>query len=103
MRTQYANIIEHDAIIMEYLKSMHEKIKTNNKIPIEKLEKILRVSIKYAKATNHGLNLAQMWQKLKSIESLTKELSQQQNGINDKLTILKKKQTVTIATPKPQT
>ncbi len=44
-----------------------------------------------------------MWQKLKSIESLAKEQSQQQNGINDELTVLKKQQAATIASSKPQT
>ncbi len=44
-----------------------------------------------------------MWQILKRIESLVKEQSQHQNGINDKLTVLKKHQAATIASPKPPT
>ena len=101
MGTKHANIIEHRAFTVEYLKSMQEKIKTSNRISIEQVEKIIRVSIEYAEATRRGLTPAQMWQKLKSIESLTKEQSQQQNGINDKLTVLKKQQAATIAFPKP--
>ena len=56
-----------------------------------------------AEATRRGSTPAQMWQKLESIESLAKEQSQQQNGINDKLTVLKEQQAATIASPKPQT
>ena len=89
MGTQHANITEHGALVVEYLKSMQEKIKTSNRIPIEQVEKILRVSIEYAEATRRGPTPAQMWQKLESIESLAKEQSQQQDGINDKLTVLK--------------
>ena len=44
-----------------------------------------------------------MWQKLESIESLAKKQSQQQNGIDDKLTVLKEQQAATVAPPKPQT
>lgn len=43
-----------------------------------------------------------MWQKLQNIESLAKKQSQQQNSINNKLTVLKKQQAVIIAFPKPQ-
>ena len=82
---------------------MQEKIKTSNKIPIEQVEKIIRVSIEYAEATRCGPTPAQMWQKFKSIEFLAKEQSQQQNGINDKLTIIKEQQAATITSPKPQT
>lgn len=70
---------------------------------MEQVEKIIRISIEYAEATYCGLLLAQMWQTLKSIEFLAKEQSQQQNSINDKLTVLKKQQAVTIAFPKLQT
>ncbi len=76
MGTQHANITEHDAFTVEYLKSMLEKIKTSNRIPIEQVEKIIRVRIKYAEATPRGPTPAQMWQKLKSIESLAKRQSQ---------------------------
>ena len=103
MGTQHANITEHGALMVEYLKSMQEKIKTSNRIPIEQVEKIIRVSIEYAEATRRGPTPAQMWQKLESIESLAKEQSQQQNGINGKLTVLKEQQAATIASPKPQT
>ena len=82
---------------------MQEKIKTSNRIPIEQVEKIIRVSIEYAEATRRGPTPAQMWQKLESIESLAKEQSQQQNGINDKLTVIKERQAATIPSPKPQT
>ena len=81
---------------------MQEKIKTSNSIPIEQVEKIIRVSIEYAEATRRGPTQAQMWQKLENIESLAKKQSQQQNGINDKLTVIKKQQAATIASPKPQ-
>ena len=103
MGTQHANITEHGALTVEYLKSMQEKIKTSNRIPIEQVEKIIRVSIKYAEATRRGSTPAQMWQKLESIESLAKEQSQQQNGMNDKLTVIKEQQAATITSPKPQT
>ena len=103
MGTQHANITEHGALTVEYLKSMQEKIKTSNRIPMEQVEKIIRVSIEYAEATRRGPTPAQMWQKLECIESLAKEQSQQQNGINDKLTVIKEQQVATIASPKPQT
>lgn len=32
--------------MVEYLKSIQEKMKTTNRIPIEQVEKIIRVSIK---------------------------------------------------------
>ncbi len=102
MGTQHANITVHGAITVEYLKSKQEKIKTSNRIPIEQVEKIIRVSIDYAEATRRGPTPAQMWQKLESIESLAKEQSQQQNGINDKLTVLKEQQAATVPPPKPQ-
>ena len=102
MGTQHANITEHGVLTVEYLKSMQEKIKTSNRIPIEQVEKIIRVSIDYPEATRRGPTPAQMWQKLESIESLAKEQSQQQNGINDKLTVLKEQQAATVAPPKPQ-
>lgn len=92
MGTQYANITEHGALTVDYLKSMLEKIKTSNRIPIEEVEKIICVSIEYAEATRRGPTPAQEWQKLESIESLAslaKEQFQQQNDINDKLTLFK--------------
>lgn len=46
-----------------------------------------------------GLTLVQMWQKLESIESFAKKQSQQQNGINNKFTVLKEQYAVTIAPP----
>ena len=103
MGTQHANITEHGALTVEYLKSMQEKIKTSNRIPIEQVEKILRVSLEYAEATRRGPTPAQVWQKLESIETLAKEQSQQQTSINDKLTILKEQQAATITSTKPQT
>lgn len=103
MSTQHANITEHRALIVEYLKSMQEKIRTSSRIPTEQVEKIVRVSIEYVEATRRGPTPAQMWQKLESIESLAKEQSQHHDSINDKLTVLKE-QRVTISTPpKPQT
>ena len=53
--------------------------------------------------TRRGPTPAQMWKKLESIESLAKEQSQQQNGINDKLPVLKEQQAMTITSPKLQT
>ena len=41
-----------------------------------------------------------MWQKLKRMESLAKGHSQQQNGINNKLAVLKEQQPATMASPK---
>ncbi len=58
--TQQANITEHGAFTVEYLKSMQENIKTSNRIPIEQVKKIIRVSIKYAEATRRGPTPAQM-------------------------------------------
>ncbi len=81
---------------------MQEKIKSSNRIPTEQVEKIIRVSIEYAEATCRGPTPTQMWQKLESIESLAKEQSQQQNGISDKLTVLKEQQAATLASPQPQ-
>ena len=49
MGTQHANITEHGALTVEYPKSMQEKIKTSSRIPIEQVEKIIRVSIEYAR------------------------------------------------------
>ena len=60
MGTQYANITKHGALTVEYLKSMQEKIKTSNRIPIEQVEKIIYVSIKYAEAMRRGSTPAQM-------------------------------------------
>ncbi len=68
---------------------MQEKIKTSSRIPTEQVEKIVRVSIEYAEATRRGPTPAQMWQKLESIESLTKDQSKHYDSINDKLTVLK--------------
>ena len=52
-------------------------MKTSNKIPIKQVEKIIHVSIEYAEAMRCGPMLAQMWQKLESIEFFAKEQSQQ--------------------------
>lgn len=103
MGTQYANITDHGALTVDYLKSMQEKIKISNKIPIEKVEQILCVSFKYVEATRRGPTPAQVWQKLKNIKNLAKKQSQQQATINNKLTILKEQQAATIAFPKLQT
>ena len=67
------------------------------------MEKVIRVSIKYAEVTCRGSTQVQIWQKFKSIESLTKQQFQQQNGINDKLTVFKELQKATKAFPKLQT
>lgn len=88
---------------MEYLKSMQEKIRASSRIPTEQVEKIVRVSIKYAEATRRGPTPAQIWQKLESIESLAKEQSQRHDSINDKLTVLKEQRAAILAPPKPQT
>ncbi len=90
MRIQHANITELGAFTVKYLKSMQEKIKTSTRILIDQVEKIIPVSIGYAEVTRHGPTPMQMWQKPESIVSLAKEQSQKQNGINDKLTVLKK-------------
>ncbi len=82
---------------------MQEKIKTSNRIPIEQVEKIIRVCIKYMEATRCSPTPAQMWKKLESIESLAKEQFQQQNGINDKLTVLKEQKVAIVAPLKLQT
>ena len=52
--------------MVEYLKSI-------NRIPIEQIEKILCISIKYIEVTRRGSTLAQIWQKLQCIKSLIKE------------------------------
>ncbi len=52
---------------------MQEKIKTSNKIPIEQVEKIIRICIEYMEATRRGSTQVQIWQKLESIESLAKD------------------------------
>lgn len=78
--------------MVEYLRSMQEKVKTSNEIPIEQVEKIIYVSIKYSEVMHWGSILKQMWQKLEIIESLTKEQFWQHNGINNKFIVLKKKQ-----------
>ncbi len=103
MGNQHANITGHGAPTVVYLKSMQEKIQISNRIPTEQVEKIIRVNIKYSEATRRSPKLVQMWQKLESIESFAKEQCQKQNGINDKLTVLKEQQAVMIAYPKPQT
>ncbi len=100
---QHPNITEYGVLTIEYLKSIDKKIKTSNRITIEQVEKIIRVSIEYAETTNRGSTPAQMWQKLESIKSLAKEQSQKQNGINDKLTVLTKQEPGTITSSKPQT
>ena len=61
MGTQYANITEHEALTVENLKSMQEKIKINKKIPMEQVERIIYISIEYAEAMCRGLTPAQMW------------------------------------------
>ncbi len=58
MGTQHANITEYGALTVEYLRFMQEKVKTSNRIPIEQVEKIIRVSIKYTEATHCGLTPA---------------------------------------------
>ncbi len=73
MGTQHKNITEHGALIVEYLKSMQEKIKTSSTIPTKQVEKIVRASIEYAEATRRSPIPAQMWQKLESIQSLKKD------------------------------
>ena len=73
MDTQQVNITEHEALMVEYLKSVQEKIKISNKIPIEQVEKMIRVCIVYMKATRRGPTPMQIWQKLESIKSLAKE------------------------------
>ncbi len=103
MSTKHANITGRGALTVEYLKFMQEKIKTSNRIPIKQVEKIIRISIEFAEAKRHGPTKAQMWQKLESIEPLAKEQSRQQNGINDKLTVLKDQQTATISSLKLKT
>lgn len=50
-----------------------------------------------------GLTLAQIWQKLDSIESLAKKKSQQYDSINNKLTVLKKQYVIILTPFKPQT
>ncbi len=75
MGTKHANIKEDGALTVEYQKSMQEKIKTSNRIPIEQVERIIRVSIEYTEATRRGPTQAQMWQKFESMESLAKEQS----------------------------
>ncbi len=60
MDTQHANIIEHGALTVECLKSMQEKIKTINRIPIEQVEKIIRLCIEYTEATRRGPTPAQI-------------------------------------------
>lgn len=68
---------------------MQEKIRTSSKIPTKDLEKMIFVSIEYAKATYQGPTLAQMCQKLKSIQFLAKKQFQRHNSINDRFIILK--------------
>lgn len=75
MSTQHIKITVYGTFTVAYLRSMQEKIKTNNRIPIEQVEKIIRVSTKYVKAMCCNLTLTQMWQKLKSIKSPVKEQS----------------------------
>ncbi len=86
--------------MVKYLKFIQEKINTSNKIPIEQVENILRVRIKYAEATYRNPTPVQMWQKLESIESLAKKQSQQQNCINNKLTVLKLQQAEIVTSSK---
>ena len=54
-------------------------------------------------ATRRSPTLAQMWQKLKSIESFANKQSQQKNGINNKLIVLKVQQVTTVTHPKTKT
>lgn len=86
----------------EYLKSIQEKTKTSNKISIAQIEKIIYASIKYAEITHYNPMQAQIWQKFKSIKIFLKEQFQQQNVINNKLTIIKKQQVARIVSSKPQ-
>ena len=57
---------------MEYLKFLQKKIKTNNKIPIGQVEKIIYISYKYTKVTHCSFTLTQIWQNFQSIKSLIK-------------------------------
>ncbi len=103
MGTQHTNIMEHGALIMEYLKSMQKKIKTSSRIPTEQVERIVRASSEYAEATRRDLTPAQMWQKLESIESLTINKSKYYASINDKLTVLKEQRAAGLTASKSQT
>ncbi len=103
MGIQHANITEHGALVVEYLKSLQEKMKSSSRIPTEQVEKLVRVSIEYAEATRRGPTPAQIWQKLEGIEALGKEQSQNYDSINDKLTVLKEQRIATPALLKPQT
>ncbi len=67
MNTQHANITENGAFTVEYLKFIQEMIKIINRILIEQVEKIIRVSTEYAEAMCRGQTQAQKWQKLESI------------------------------------
>lgn len=59
MGTQHANLTEHGALIVEYLKSMQEKIKTSSRIRTEQVEKLIRASIEYhASGPNSSANVA---------------------------------------------
>lgn len=60
MGTQHTNITEHGVLTVKYPRFMQEKIKTSNRIPIERVEKIIRISIKYVEATYRNSTLAQM-------------------------------------------
>lgn len=42
--------MEHEALIVEYLKSIQEKIRTNSKILTKQVEKIVWLIIEYVKA-----------------------------------------------------
>ena len=63
----------------------------------------MRASIEYAEATRRGPTPTQMWRKLESIESLTKDQSKHYDSINDKLTVLKEKRAAGPIASKSQT
>lgn len=80
---------------------MQEKIRTNSRIPTKQVEKMVCVSIQYAKATRQGPTPAQMRQKLESIESLATEQSQHHDSINHKPIVLKYQHTALPTSTKP--
>lgn len=76
MDLQHIKIIEGRALTVVYQKSLQEKIKTINKILIERVKNILCVNIEYTEATSHSPTQVQISQKLESIEFLPKEQCQ---------------------------
>ena len=101
--TQHANIEEQGAFTVEYIKPIHKKIKTSNRIPIELVKETIRLCIEYMEVSRRCVTPAQIWQKREGTESLVKEKYQQQNSINSKMTILKEQQGATVALSKLQT